>query len=141
EAIKNESDADQKASYHFSLASIIFRKKKQYSEARREARKAADLRPGWGQPYALVGDMYSTTARNCGDSWNQSLAVIAAIEKWQTALRLELDPQVKDATRKKVVAYQKSKPAREDGFMQGVKPGDKQTVGCWIKETVSISYK
>jgi len=141
EAIKNEKDADQKASYHFSLASIIFRKKKLYSEARREARKAADLRPGWGQPYALVGDMYSTSARNCGDSWNQSLAVLSAIEKWQTALRLELDPQVKDATRKKIVAYQKSKPAREDGFMQGVKPGDKQTVGCWIKETVTISYK
>ena len=141
EAIKGESDARQKANYHLSLAVILFRKKNEFSLARREARKAAELRPEWGQPYGLVGDMYSTSARNCGDSWNQSLAVLAAIEKWQTALRLELDPQVKEATKKKIVTYQKSKPAREDGFMQGVKPGDKQTVGCWVKETVTVSYK
>ena len=140
DAIKNEDDVVQKATYHYSIAVILFRKKKLYSEARREARKAADLNPEWGKPYDLVGDMYSTTARNCGDSWNQSLAVLAAIEKWQTAVRLGLDPEVATQTKRKIANYRSSKPNKEEGFMKGVKPGDRQTVGCWIKETVSISY-
>ncbi len=141
EAIREESDAKQKASYHFSIASILFRKKKEYSNARREARKAAEVRPGWGRPYSLVGDMYSTTARNCGDSWNQSLAVLAAIEKWQGALSLEMNDASRSQAQKKILTYQKSKPLKEDGFMKGIKPGDKQKVGCWIKETVKVYYK
>jgi len=141
EAIANESNAKQKASYHFSIASILFRKKKSYSAARAEARKAMQVRPDWGRPYSLLGDMYSTTARNCGDSWNQSLAVLAAIAKWKKAISLDLDANVAQQTRKKISTYNQSKPLKEDGFMQGIKAGDKQKVGCWIGETVSVSYR
>jgi hypothetical protein len=141
EAISGEMNPSQKAGYHFTLASILFRKMNKYGEARSEALKAAELRPEWGRPYVLLGDMYSTSARNCGDSWNQSLAVLAAIEKWSYAKNKELDPETLANVNKKIGTYQKSKPAKEDGFMQGIKPGSKQTVGCWIGETVTVSYR
>ena len=141
EAISGEMNPSQKAGYHFAKASILFRKMKKYGEARREALNAAELRPEWGRPYVLLGDLYSTTARNCGDTWNQSLAVLAALEKWGYAKSKELDPEILSSVNKKISTYQKSKPAKEDGFMQGIKPGAKQTVGCWIGETVTVSYR
>jgi len=141
DAMASETDMKQKSSYQFSIASILFRKLKKYGEARREALKAAEMRPGWGRPYVLLGDMYSTTARNCGDPWNQSMAVLAALEKWRYSKSKELDDATATQVNKKISTYQRSKPAKEDGFMQGIKPGSKQKVGCWIGETVTVSYK
>lgn len=141
EAIRNEIDPSQKASYHFSIASILFRKMKKYGEARNEARKAAELRPGWGRPYAQMGDMYSSSARNCGDAWNQSLAVLAALAKWRKAKSLQLEPAELQSINKKIATYQKSKPDKEEGFMKGIKPGTRQKVGCWIGESVAVSYR
>ena len=48
EAISQETDAVQKASYHFSIASIQFRKLNKYSVARKSANEAMSLRPDWG---------------------------------------------------------------------------------------------
>ena len=141
QALGSESDPTQIAGYQFSIASILFRKMKKYGEARKEALKAAASRPGWGRPYVLLGDMYSTTARNCGDPWNQSLAVLAALEKWRYAKSQELDSATAEQVNRKLSTYQKSKPAKEEGFMKGIKPGTKQKVGCWIGETVTVSYK
>jgi hypothetical protein len=140
-AIGDEMDPIQKASYHFSIASILFRKLNRYSDARSEALKSAELNPESGRPYVLLGDMYSTAARNCGDSWDQSMAVLAALEKWGYAKTKDLDPVSLESVNKKINTYQRSKPAKEDGFMQGIKPGSKQRVNCWIGETVTVSYR
>ena len=141
EAAAGETDESQKAGYHFSIASIMFRKLNQYSNARSEARKAADMRPGWGKPYDLIGDMYGSSASSCGDAWNQSLAVLAAIKMWSQAKSMELEPEELESVNKKIRTYQKSKPDKEEGFMKGIRPGTQQRVGCWIGETVAVSYR
>jgi hypothetical protein len=137
EAISSESDNMKKANYHFYLASILFRKKKSYGDARKEARTAAQLRPGWGKPIMLIGDMYATGARNCGDSWNQRLAILAAIDKYNAAAS---DAEFASEARSKAAKYANSKPTQDEGFMRGVKAGQSVKVGCWIGETVKVRY-
>lgn len=139
EAIANETDPSKKAGYMFSVASIQGRKLKQYSKARTTARDAAKLRPNWGRPFMLIGDLYATSARNCGSDWNQRLAILAAIDKY--AYAKSIDSSVSAEANKKIGRYNASKPAKQDGFMQGIKAGDSAKVGCWIGETVKVSFK
>lgn len=138
QAISSESDASRKAGYHTSVASILFRKMKKYGDARAQARKALELRPGWGKPLMMIGDMYATGARNCGDSWNQRLAVLAAIDKYKQAKQ---DPEFSSEASSKISKYSASLPEKSEGHMRGVKPGQRQTVGCWIGESVSVRFQ
>jgi len=138
EAIDAESDPMRKASYLNSLASIKFRKLAQYGEARRIAKEAASLKPNWGRPYMLIGDMYAKSARSCGDSWNQRLAIIAAIDKY--AYAKSVDPSVSDEANSRISRYTSSLPAQDEGFMRGVKAGQTVSVGCWIGESVKVRY-
>jgi len=139
EAVSQEEDLDRKAGYYFSIASIQGRKLKQYSTARATALKAAEMRANWGRPYMLIGDLYASSARSCGNDWNQRLAVLAAIDKYAYARKV--DPSVGDEAGSKIGRYAASKPEKKDGFMQGIKEGDSAKVGCWIGETVRVSFK
>ncbi|GLR16775.1 hypothetical protein GCM10007940_13900 [Portibacter lacus] len=139
EALANEEDMDKKATYHFAKSSILYRKMKKYAAARAEARKAAEARPNWGRPYMLIGDMYGATARTCGDSWNQRLAIIAAIEKYGYAK--SIDPEVEEDAKSRMSKYYASLPSQEEAFMRKVKKGDRVNVGCWIGETVAVNFR
>lgn len=139
EAIDGEIDNEKKASYLFSKASILFRKLNRYSEARSTAYEAAKLKPNWGRPYTLIGDMYGTSARSCGDSWNQRLAIIAAIDKYNYAK--SIDPEEADEASRRINQYSRSLPDQSEGFMKGIKAGDSANVGCWIGESVRVRYK
>jgi len=138
-AIAGESDASKKAGYMFSKASILGRKLKKYSEARSTAREAAKLRPNYGRPFMLIGDLYAKTARGCGDDWNQRLAIIAAIDKWSYAK--SIDPSVAEEANKKISQYKSSLPDKNEGFMRSKKAGDSAKAGCWIGETVKVRFK
>ena len=138
EAINAETDPLKKANYMNSLASIKFRKLSQYGEARSVAKKAASLKPNWGRPYMLIGDMYAKSARSCGDAWNQRLAIIAAIDKY--AYAKSIDPSVSDEANSRISRYTSSLPEQTEGFMRGVKEGQTVTVGCWIGESVKVRY-
>ncbi len=139
EAINKETDPEAQAKHYFKIASIQFRKLKKYGEARATARKAAKLKSGWGRPYMLIGDMYGSSARGCGDSWNQRLAILAAVDKYSYAK--SIDPSVTEEANKRISKYRKSFPSKEDGFQRGIKAGQSVKVGCWIGETVKVRYK
>ncbi len=138
EALNTETDPNAKANILNGLASIKFRKLAQYGEARRLAKEAASLKPNWGRPYMLIGDMYAKSARNCGDSWNQRLAIIAAMDKYTYAKKI--DPSVAAEADDRLARYRGSLPAQDEGFMRGVKAGESAKVGCWIGETVTVRY-
>lgn len=138
EAIDNETDPEKKASYLFSLASIQFRKLNQYSTARATARQAIEYKPNWGRPVMLIGDMYGSTARSCGDSWNQRLAILAAMDKYSYAK--SIDPEVADEASERLRKYRGSMPSQDEGFMRGIKSGQTVKVGCWIGESVRVRY-
>lgn len=139
EAIEKEEDPEKLASYYFSKASILYRKMDKYGEARAAARKAAELKPEWGRPYMLIGDMYGSTARNCGDAWNQRLAILAAMDKYGYAK--SVDEEVVEEANDRLGKYRSAMPEQSEGFMRGIKEGQRVAVGCWIGETVTIRYK
>lgn len=138
EAIEKEIDPEKKAKYYFSLASIQFRKLGKYGEARSNAYKAASLKPNWGRPYILIGDMYGKAARDCGDSWNQRLAILAAMDKYNYAK--SIDSSVSSESNSRISKYRSSMPSQDEGFMRGVKAGQKVKVDCWIAEKVKVRY-
>ena len=139
EAISGENDPQKKALLLFGKASIQFRKLGQYGAARATAYEAAKLKPNWGRPYMLIGDMYGKTAGSCGDSWTQRLAIIAAIDKY--AYARSIDGEVAGEASGRIGTYSRSLPDQEMGFMRGVKEGQSASVGCWIGESVRVRYK
>ena len=139
EAIANETDDSKKAGYHNSIASIQFRKLKNKSAARASALKAAGLRPGWGKPYLMIGDMYASSTRSCGkEPWQQRMVVLAAVDKYAYAKRIDSDPDVQAEANKKIGKYSGEKPEKGDVFMAGYKVGGSYKIGCWIGENVKI---
>ncbi len=139
QAIEDETDHKKKATMLFAIASIEFRKLSLYSKARSTAYEAAKLNPNWGRPYMLIGDMYGKTARSCGDSWTQRLAILAAIDKYNTAK--SLDGSVAGEANDRLSNYYGSLPDKSEGFMRGLSEGQTASVGCWIGETVRLRFK
>jgi transposase-like protein len=139
QAIADETDNDKKATYLLGIASIEFRKLSLYSQARSTAYAAAKLNPNWGRPYMLIGDMYGKTARSCGDSWTQRLAILAAIDKYNYAK--SIDGSVASEANDRLNNYYGSLPDKSEGFMRGVSEGQSASVGCWIGETVKVRFK
>jgi len=138
EAIAAETDQEKLAEFYFGMASIQFRQLKSYSAARENARKAASLKPGWGRPYMLIGDMYAASSRNCGnDGYTRGLAVLAAIDKY--AYARSIDSEVAGEAAHKISLYNGSVPSKDDVFMRGAN-NTRVTVPCWIGETVSLRY-
>lgn len=86
----------------------------------------------------LIGDMYLSGSRSCGDDWNQRLAVIAAIDKYAQAR--SIDGDVASDANKRIANASGALPSYEDGHMRGIKEGQTATVGCWIGETVRIRF-
>jgi tetratricopeptide (TPR) repeat protein len=138
-AIAQETVDSVKANYLYTLASLQFGELGKYSEARSNAREAARLKDNWGKPYILIGDMYVKSARNCGDTWNNHLAVLAAVDKY--AYAKSIDPEVAEQAQDRINKMYGSLPSQDEGFMRGHKEGDVLTVDCWIAEKVRLRYK
>jgi hypothetical protein len=138
EAIEIETDNIKLASYYHSIAQIQYGEYKKYDSARSNARKAAELRPGWGKPFITIGDMYARTARSCGDAWNQRLAILAAIDKYNYARSIDVESS--ETAIERASKYRSSMPSQDEGFMRGIKSGQTVKVGCWIGESVKVRY-
>ncbi len=134
------NDANKLADYYFYMASIEFRQLSRYSAAREDARTAAKYRPGWGQPYMLIGDMYASTSNSCGsDAFDAGLAVLAAIDKY--AYAKSIDGDVAGEANSKIGRYSQYYPNKEEAFMRKLSEGSSMTVPCWIGETVRLRLK
>ncbi len=139
EALENEDNPENQAQYYYSIAFIQTWQFGQYQSARSNALKAAQLRENWGKPYLLIGDIYAKSSRSCGDDWDSRLAILAAIEKY--AYAKSIDPSLSDEANKRIGNYSSSKPDRNEGFMRGINEGQTAKVGCWIGETVRVTFK
>ncbi len=139
ECLNTSEDAEMKAQVYYSMAFIQTWQFGQYGQARDNARSAASLKSGWGKPYILIGDIYAKMSRGGCDSWNQRLAVLAAIDKYSYAR--SIDSSVSGEASERIGNYSGSIPAQEEGFMRGVSAGESVTVGCGIGETVRIRFQ
>lgn len=141
-AVELEADNNKKASYYYTLAQIQFADKK-YSVARDNARKAASLRPNWGDPYVLIGDMYYNSASSCaGDNvCLRGAGFAAAADKYTYAA--SIDPKVAEEANRKAGNCRANYLPYTELFMAcpDYKEGQSVTVGCWINETTTFRTK
>lgn len=139
EALDQAEDDDAKAQFYYSIAFIQTWQFGQYQSARDNARQAANLRPGWGKPYILIGDIYAKSSRSCGDDWDSRMAILAALDKYASAK--SVDPSAAEEADRKIGIYSSSKPEKQEGFMRGIQEGQSVRVGCWIGETVRVRFQ
>lgn len=136
QAAELEKDKFQRASDYTKIASVRF-KQGNYPDARRYARRAAGLRPGWGTPYMLIASMYSKSANRCGtDEFSKRAVYWAAADMAQKAMRL--DPSVAGKARRAVKSYLAAAPSKSMAFQKGYKSGNPYKLGCWINTNTTV---
>lgn len=138
DAIPNISSNSDKGKYNFLIAQIYYAYLKNYPRARQYAREAARLRPGWGEPYILIGTLYASSGPLCGPGrgWDSQVVVWPAIDEWQKAK--SVDPSVAAKANKLIGQYSQYMPDKAELFQRLKKEGDSYFVGCWIQESTTI---
>lgn len=137
QAIDLEQDNANKSQYHYEMA-IANHKMGQFANARANAQRAAALRPGWGKPYLLIGDLYAST-KDCGeDEFAHKTVYWAAVDKYQQAKAA--DASVASEANAKIATYSKYFPTKDEGFFRSINEGDTYQVGCWIGEPTKARY-
>lgn len=136
--LENMSDDGQKAQINLTIAKIHFAYLKNFPKARQYARKAASLRPNWGEPYLLIGTLYASSGPLCGPGrgWDSQVVVWPAIDMWQKAK--QVDPSVAREANRLIAEYSQYMPSRGDIFQRLLKEGDTYFVPCWIQESTVI---
>jgi tetratricopeptide (TPR) repeat protein len=137
EAINGDADAEQRAKYHYELGLILYSKYEDFTSARSQAWKAIEARPGWGDPYILIGNLYASSSKICGENDFEKTTVFwAAVDKFQQAK--SVDPEVTDEANELIAKYSAYFPNVEDTFFYGFENGQSYTVGCWINEKTTV---
>ncbi|HOW24108.1 MAG TPA: hypothetical protein PK711_00435 [Bacteroidales bacterium] len=132
----NMADTNARADCYLLLADE-FRTMRDYSRARSYAYKSAELRPGDGNPFILIGDLYAASADACGtDEISKKAAYWAAVDKYYKAK--SVDPKLEQVANERIYSYSRAFPALERLFFHDLKEGDSYTVGCWINETTLV---
>lgn len=132
------SKQDDKALYKLLIAKIYYAHLKDFRNARKYALEAAELRPGWGDPYILIGTLYASSGPRCGPGrgWDSQIVTWPAIDMWNKAK--SVDPSSAKEANKLINTYAQYMPTRGDIFQRGLKEGDSFTVGCWIQRSTRI---
>ena len=136
--ISTSDDDEKKAQAYYQMASVQSGKLRQYGAARQNANKAIGLNPSWGKPYIMIGDIYARLGSSCGDSYQQRLAVLAAIDKYNQAK--SVDGSVAGDANRRIANYRGSMPIKSEAFSRGHNAGDRLPVGCGIGETVTLRF-
>jgi tetratricopeptide (TPR) repeat protein len=138
QAIEMNEDQSKTADYHIALASA-YSSMGSYSAARAEARKAANLKSGYGLPYIMIGDWIASSS-SCGgeDACVQKAIYWLAVDYYNKAK--SVDPSVTGTANQKIATYKKYFPTKEDCFFGGTKEGDMVSIGCWIGESTKARF-
>jgi tetratricopeptide (TPR) repeat protein len=137
EAINGDADAEQKAQYHYECGLIMFSKYDDFTTARTHARKAIENKPGWGAPYILIGNLYASSSKICGENDFEKTTVFwTAVDKFQQAK--SADPEASAEANELIAKYSAYFPNVEDAFFYGFENGVSYTVGCWINEKTTV---
>ena len=138
EQLPTITDNTTKAQYNLLIAKIYYAYLKNFPRARQYALTAAKLRPGWGEPYMLIGTMYASSGPLCGPGrgWESQVVVWPAIDMWQRAK--SIDPNVAGEANKLIGQYSQYMPSLDDIFQRLRKEGEPFYVPCWIQESTTI---
>lgn len=135
-AIELETSDSMKAVYYYQLG-VVQQVLGQLAASRSSARSALQLLPNWGDPYILIGNLYASSARTCGDdNFKQSAVYLIAVDQYQKAK--SVDTSVTNTAQELINRYSGYFPNNEDAFFNGYTDGKPFTIGCWIGETTTI---
>ncbi|HBF88381.1 MAG TPA: hypothetical protein DDX39_07025 [Bacteroidales bacterium] len=138
QAIELQQDANEKAQYYLELANLN-KDLGQLAQARTYAFKAAELRANWGMPYLLIGTMYASSSKSCGENDFEQKAVFwVALDKFYKAKAI--DPSIAESANKLINTYSQYIPDKENAFFYNYTEGQSYTVGCWINESTTIRF-
>jgi tetratricopeptide (TPR) repeat protein len=136
EAVTLFEDGNDKADAYFLLANVNVLLVR-YETARANCYEVLKVRPNDGKTYILIGDMYASSAKDCGDNDLTSRgAYWAAVDKYLKAKNV--DPAVAELADTKINTFTQYFPATETIFFYDLKKGDSYRVGCWINENTTV---
>ena len=139
EAVSLEEDKASAAKYHNYLG-LIYMSQKKYSQTRAEAKKAIDLRPNWGAPYILIGKTYAASASSYGSTEFEHKTVYwTAVDQFVKAKAVDAEAQAE--ANEHIVLYSQYFPNTEEIFFQGLKVGERYSVGGWINAQTTVRAK
>lgn len=129
-------DSDDRADCFLYIAEC-YRIGNNYSQARSYALKSANERPGSGNPYIMIGDMYAASSKICGGNDIEKKAVYwVAVDKYYKAK--QVDPEVAEVANDRIRSYSIYFPPKDDIFFHNLTEGDEYLVECWINEKTKI---
>lgn len=138
-AIDTESNPSLKARYYYQMALIEGSRLNQSKSARDHALRAAELLPGWGEPYILIGNLYAGSSKMCGNNEFEQRAVFwVSVDKF--LLAMQVDPGVAEQAKQLINEFSKYFPNKELAFFNGYTEGQIYQVGCWINETTRVRF-
>ncbi len=136
---EEKDDAEQQYRAYMLKSEIQYRQLRRYSQARTSALNASELKPDNGRPYILIGEMYASTAEDCGDDdFTERVAYWAAVDKFQQAKNVDSCPKIQERADQLIEAYSRFFPDLETIFFHGYEEGDTYRVQCWINETTRV---
>lgn len=137
-AAQDEKDGAKKGEILLLISKIYYAHLKNFPKSRQYALQAASARPGWGEPYILIGRLYASSGPLCGPGrgWESQIVVWPAIDMWNRAKNV--DPSSAGEANKWISRYSQYMPSTEDVFQRNLSKGDSFKVGCWIQETTTI---
>lgn len=137
QALEMNQDDSKTADYYIELAQA-YSSMGSYAAARTNARKAAEIKPKYGLPYIMIGDMVAASTSCGGDACIQKAIYWLAVDYYAKAK--SIDPSVAETANAKIASYSKYFPSQQDCFFGGTKEGDSVTIGCWINETTKARF-
>lgn len=136
-ALELETEEDKKADYYFGIA-IANQKLKSYSASRDAALKAAALRPGFGEPYILIGQLYADSKDVCSKISLPSAIYWVAVDMFIKSKTV--DPTLADQVNKLISSYSKYYPNKEQAFFLGITEGKSYKIECWINTSTTARF-
>ena len=129
-------DEDDLADSYYYLA-MCYQNLKNYPLSRKYALKSLEVKPDNGNPYILIGDLYGSSGKECGDNdLTKKVAYWAAVDKYIKAKRV--DPSVAEIAKSRIRSYSIHFPSLETIFFYDLQEGESYTVECWINEVTTV---
>ena len=101
EAVELEADAMIKSKY-FLLLADAYRNNGSYVSARKSVYSSLELRPGWGEAYISLGNIYVAGANTCGNDFEQKTVYWIAVDSFRKAIS---DSDVAERARRNINTY------------------------------------
>ena len=139
EAISLYGENGDKFTTYLLMANIMHQHLRRLPQARAYALRASEIRPNDGRPFILIGEMYASSARDCGDNdLTNNVAFWTAVDKFIQARNVDSDPAIRERATQLINTYSQYFPNVETIFFHGLSEGETYRVECWINETTRV---